>query len=292
MAPPDYLEDNDDDPFEPQLVADAVTRHRTAAGPSSEGAAEAVIFSPTPFKHRNLATFPRRQFVYGRHYVRRFLSATLAPGGVGKSSLSIVEAISMGSAENLLGIQPVKPLRVWYWNGEDPREEIERRVEIACLHFNVDPALIEGRLSIDSGRDTEIIIAEQTKSGTKIAVPVVDALIDALKAGEFDALIIDPFVSAHRVTENDNNAIDVVAKSFGRIAGAANCSVETVHHVRKTGGAEVTAEDGRGASSHVAAARSVRVLNPMNQKEAEQTGVGDRWRFYPNFDGWLGIEDF
>ena len=75
-------------------------------------------------------------------------------------------------------------------------------------------------------------------------------------------------------------AIDAVAKTFGRIAGTANCAIEIVHHVRKTGGTEVTAEDGRGASSHVAASRSVRVLNRMSEKEAEQADVDRERRFY------------
>jgi hypothetical protein len=186
----------------------------------------------------------------------------------------------MTPGENLLGIQPAKALKVRYWNGEDPAEEILRRIEATCLHFGVDPELVEGRLFVDSGRDSEIIVANQARSGFVIATPVVDALTEALKNDAFDVLIIDPFVSAHRVGENDNMAIDAVAKSFGRIASTANCAIEIVHHVRKTGGAEVTAEDGCGASSHVAASRSVRELNRMSEKEAEQAGIDKERRFY------------
>ena len=240
-------------------------------------AAQTIAFTPTPFAFRDPATIPRRQFVYSRHYIRQFLSATVAPGGVGKSSLALVEAVAMASGRDLLGILPPSPLRVWYVNLEDPREEIERRVAAICLHFGIDPSEIEGRLFFD-GRETEIIIATQTKSGAVIAAPVVEGLKAALKAGAFDVLIIDPFVSAHRVAENDNPAIDAVAKTLGRIAGEANCAIELVHHVRKTGGAEVTAEDGRGASALIAAARSVRVLNRMSDDEATKAGVADEER--------------
>jgi hypothetical protein len=68
-------------------------------------------------------------------------------------------------------------------------------------------------------------------------------------------------------------AIDAIAKTLGRIADRANCAIELVHHVRKTNGNEITVEDGRGASSLLAAARSVRVLNPMSKDEAEKVGV-------------------
>ena len=85
--------------------------------------------------------------------------------------------------------------------------------------------------------------------------------------------MIDPFVATHRVTENDNMAIDAIAKTLGRIADKANCAIELVHHVRKTNGKEITAEDGRGASSLVFAARSVRVLNPMSIDEAQKAKI-------------------
>ena len=119
----------------------------------------------------------------------------------------------------------------------------------------------------------EIVLATQGTGGAELTKPVEDGLINALRAAQIDVLIVDPFVSAHRVSENDNMAIDLVAKTFGRIAEKANCAVELVHHVRKTNGAEITAEDGRGASALIAAARSVRVLNPMSKEEAASAGV-------------------
>ena len=132
--------------------------------------------------------------------------------------------------------QACPPVRVWYWNGEDPHEEIERRIAATCIHYKIGPEDIEDRLFFDSGRDTEIIIASQTKSGALIATPIENALTDAMIDGQFDVLILDPFVSTHRVNENDNMAIDAVAKTFGRIAENANCAIELIHHVRKTNG--------------------------------------------------------
>jgi hypothetical protein len=86
-------------------------------------------------------------------------------------------------------------------------------------------------------------------------------------------VVIDPFVSSHRVSENDNGAIDRVAKAWGRIANATGCAVELVHHTRKTGGAEVSVEDGRGASALLAAARHARTLRVMSEQEADSLGV-------------------
>ena len=49
---------------------------------------ERVPIKATPFRWRDPKTIPPREWVYGWHYVRRFLSTTVAPGGVGKSSLT------------------------------------------------------------------------------------------------------------------------------------------------------------------------------------------------------------
>jgi hypothetical protein len=110
---------------------------------ASDGRA-AVIFTPTPVKFRDPATIPRRQFIYGRHYIRAFLSATVAPGGVGKSSLALVEAVAMAAGRSLHGIVPPKATKVWYVNLEDPREEIERRIAAICLHLALRRARSRG----------------------------------------------------------------------------------------------------------------------------------------------------
>lgn len=243
-------------------------------------AAQAKRIKPSPFERKDPALFPRRQWLYGNHLIRKFLSATVSPGGVGKSSLELADAVAMASGQNLTGSAVSERLNVWYWNGEDPKEEIERRVLAICNHYNIDQGAIVDRLFLDSGRDMEIILAKETRDGAIIAEPIVGALIAAIREYKIDVLMIDPFVSAHRVSENDNNAIDRVAKTFSRIAELTGCAISLVHHSRKTGGAQVTAEDARGASALISAARSVRVLNQMTATEAAQAGITGNPRLY------------
>ena len=128
-------------------------------------------------------------------------------------------------------------------------------------------------------------MAEQSKTGTKIATPVVEGLKDAIRAAGIDVFIADPFVSCHRVTENDNSAIDAVAKRFSDIAGATGCAIDLEHHIRKTNGNEATVDDGRGASSLVGAARAIEVLNKMTKAEADVLGVEQHWRYLCVDDG-------
>lgn len=92
---------------------------------------------------------------------------------------------------------------------------------------------------------------------------------------------LDPFVSSHAISENDNRAIDMVAKEWSRIADICDCAINLVHHVRKMNGNEVTAESSRGAVSLIGAARSVVVYNRMTKEEATAAGVSPENRgFY------------
>lgn len=228
----------------------------------------------TPFVWRAEAEIPQRQWLYGRHLLRKFLSVDVAAGGVGKSSLKIGEALSMAANRPLYGKEiHGGPLRVWLYNLEDPNEETERRIHATAKRFHIAPEDIGDRLFVDSGREQSLVIASDTPTGAKIMRPVVESLIAEMHARQIDVLIVDPFVSSHMVSENDNMAIDLVAKEWGRIADACNCSINLVHHIRKQNGTEATADSARGASSLIGAARSVQVYNRMTKEEADKAGI-------------------
>jgi AAA domain/Bifunctional DNA primase/polymerase, N-terminal len=245
--------------------------------------------SARPFILRDPGLIPRRDWIYGNHLIRKFGSATIAAGGTGKTNLLIVEALAIVTGRPLLGIRPRMKGKVWLWNGEDPYEEIERRVVAACLHYQITPLQIEGGLFINSGRDNEIVIATQTRDGIRIATPMVEALHETIIDNKIDVVQIDPFISSHRVTENDNNAIDLVAKTWTRLADITDSAIDLAHHIRKTGGAEATVEDGRGASALLNASRSSRVLNTMSEEEADKAGVTARRAFFKVGDGRINL---
>ena len=123
-------------------------------------------------------------------------------------------------------------------------------------------------------------MATMTKSGAVIAQPVKDAVIAALRENAIGLMIVDPFIASHGVTENDNPAMEAVTSCWGEIADVADAAVELVHHARKTGGAEVTVEDGRGASAVLAKTRAARTLNVMTEDEAVKAGVGEHRAFF------------
>ncbi len=95
--------------------------------------------APTPFVWRDPATIPSRPWIYGQHLIRKQLSVTVAPGGVGKSSLTIIEALAMATGRELLGDWVAPDLSVWIFNLEDPRDELDRRIVAAMQHYQIAP---------------------------------------------------------------------------------------------------------------------------------------------------------
>ncbi len=236
----------------------------------------------TPFVWRAEAEIPVRKWIYGRHLLRRFVSVDVAAGGIGKSSVKIGEALAMASNRDLYGVEVHEgPLNVWLYNLEDPAEETERRLHATAKWFHIEPRDVDGRLYVDSGRDQRCVIATETEYGARIAQPVYEQIKAQIKEREIDVLIIDPFVSSHEVSENDNRAIDAVVKAWGRLADECDCSINLVHHVRKGNGQESTADSARGAKALVDAARSVVVFNRMTDDEAAMASVPlDQTGFY------------
>ena len=235
----------------------------------------------TPFTWRDPESIPRRAWLYGRHYIRRFVSATVAPGGLGKSTLVLAESVAMASGRGLLGTMPDGRLRVWYWNGEDPVEEISRRIAVLCQYYTISKGELEGYLFIDSGRDLPLSIASMAGGKVSFNETCFEGLCAAIQANRIDVFTADPFISMHGVPEGDNGAIDAVVKKIGHIADRTNTSIELVHHVRKMaqGQSELTVEDVRGASALVNATRAVRVLNRMTTDQASLAGVDERRRY-------------
>jgi hypothetical protein len=236
----------------------------------------AAEIKASPFRWPDAKTLPRRPWVWGRWLLRETVTAIVAPGGVGKSSFvaSMMLALASGREDILGKTCWGGPKSVWYWNLEDSLGELEMQLTAAALFHGVSAAECDDRIFVDSGPEgAELCIAIEGEAGFQVAVPVVEALVAELLARKVDVLVIDPFVSSHSVNENDNGAIDAVAKTWARIAKRANCAIVLVHHSRKLGGEKVSAESARGGSSLIAAARVTLVLNRMDPREAETFGI-------------------
>lgn len=264
--------------------------------PVDEPEAEKRNFTLQPFEWRDPATIPRRQFLYGFELRRKQVSATIAPGAAGKTTLKVGRALCMVTGKDMLGHSVWNgPHRVALWNLEDELEECEKTVHAFMKLWNLSGEDLDGRLFINGsdsvGASGLKLAVEDNYNGFKLQRPVSEALIEEINRLGLDYLDVDPFVSSHAVDENSNQAIDAVAKEWLRVAQTANpdaggCAIGLAHHIRKTTAAEFTASDARGAGAMINAARSCLVLQRMNKDQAEllQIEECDRKRYFSVYD--------
>lgn len=241
-----------------------------------------------PFSWRDVSTIPPRPWIFGKSLLRGSVSLLIAPGGSGKTALTAGMAASLVTGRDLLGIEVFDgPKKVWLWNLEDSRDELAKLLHAAFIWWNICEEDIGDRLHINSGPDGDSLVTATDERGrVRLHQNVLDELVSEISRLGIDVLIVDPFVSSHQVSENDNGSIDAVMKAWGKLAVACNCAVLLVHHTGKLRGNENTADSARGASALVNAARSVLTINRLDQTEAAKRGIGneERHRYFRILD--------
>lgn len=255
-----------------RTLAEQFAEERKAAQDEAE---KPIDYAFTPYACVDPSSIPARPFLYEPIYIRKFTTGTAALGAIGKTGVVTVEALALATGLPLLGVEPRGQFRVVFWNGEDPMDELARSFAGARMHYGITEEQIGGRLFVDSGRTMPIEIARIDRwDGAKIAVPAQRGMVQSLLERKIDVLILDPFVSTHSVPENDNGAMDKVARTWNEIAEEANVSVHHVFHTTKiSAGRVATAMNLRGAVAALNKLRYVRVLNRMDKKDGEPLGL-------------------
>ena len=250
-----------------------------AAEPVTVDDTPPASITATPFECRPAAEISRRAWLFGTHYIRGFCSATLARPGLGKTALAHTECITLSAAAPVFGPALEQPLSVWYI-GEDPPEEIERRLVAACQHYRISPHDLGQRLHADSTlKMPPLKLAEQAAKGVTVNRHVFDQLAAEIDRRKIDVLMLDPLIKFHGVPESDNSAMEVVMRTLSELASRASVAIDVSHHIRKQPpgvSAPATVDDGRGASAIIGAIRAARLLNPMPKAGIAE---GDRWRY-------------
>lgn len=228
---------------------------------------------PTLYDMFDEAAVPPRRWIYGSHYLRSFVSVLASAGGIGKTSMQIVEALAIATGRPLLGEAVHEPCNVWIINLEDPLEEMQRRILAAMRYYNIKPEDVRGRLFVDAGRDFRLTFATQTRDGVIPNTALIDHMIAKIPERQIGAVFIDPFVGSHEVNENDNGAVNAVVAEIRRVADITACAIGLVHHIRKGNGEDANIDSVRGAGSLIGAARAARVINRVSEADAERLGV-------------------
>jgi hypothetical protein len=181
----------------------------------------------------DLSSIPPREFYLGKQYQRGAVSGTMAPGGRGKSSLILVEAVAMAIKRKLLNDVPPRRLKVWYHNGEEHWDEMLRRLAAVCQYYGIQHSDLENWFCMTSAQRFPLRVAE-IGSGERFSPDrnLLAHMYEEIQANGYDVICLDPLITLHGVPEG-NPMMRGVMDIFRDIAAENDCSVEIVGHTRK-----------------------------------------------------------
>lgn len=274
-----------------ELIANSVAKY---APEIAQAATDFMDIKPsTLVKTANnirVNNIPKRSWIMSKRFVRKFISVIVARGGVGKSSLSMMDAVAIATGKPITGFEIKDKGAVWIYNTEDPMDELERKLAAISIYHEI-PLKDMKDVHITSGRDQPLLLVKQANRGLVINQGAIDSAVKYIKDNKIVLFIADPFVRTHEVSENDNMAIDKVVKCFQSIADRANCAVCIVHHMRKPGstrnGSPTAGEmaSARGASALTDAARIAHTLETMTEVDSRKFNVDlEKYKWYVRLD--------
>jgi hypothetical protein len=217
---------------------------------------------------------PPRGWLLGNSFSRGYVSQVQATGGVGKTTLRLLQGTASATGRNLSGEHIFVRCRVLFVSLEDDILELNRRLIAIQLYHGIADAELDGWLftSAPRGKSGKLMEANGRSSIARVG-KLAGRIEKAIVKYKIDLLIIDPLVKAHALPENDNALMDQLATLLTDIAIELDVAIDIPHHVSKGHADPGNADKGRGASSTVNAARIVHTLSPMSEDEAQYFGI-------------------
>lgn len=230
-----------------------------------------------------------RPWVVERILLLREMTALIAPGGIGKSQLTLTKAILLAlGAPDLWGLRNYfagKPMHSMIYNAEDSRNEMSARVYATCHQMNVDPARVMPFLTLVSGKEIRLKLVKQGGNGRpELVREMVQRLIDYVATPDTVLLGLDPLIALHDMEEGLATGMRYVLDTLIMIAEQGGVAVELAVHTPKPGNLGASfyvgnAEAGRGSVTIRDTCRVVLTLAPPTNDDVEHNSIQPDERF-------------
>lgn len=195
----------------------------------------------------------------------------IAPGGTGKTTLVLYEAIHITLGWRLFGAEVVNAGPVMILTAEDDRDSLVGRLRMIAAELGLSEDELNHirkniLISDVSGRPFKL-----SEVRGQIVVPSarLDALVRTVVEIQPAVLFIDPAISFGIGESRLNDAEQGLIEAARRIRNEASCAVIFIHHTGKQS-ARLQLTDqyaGRGGSAFADGSRMVHVLQPVDRSE-------------------------
>ena len=199
-----------------------------------------------------------------------------APGGSGKTTLTLFEAVHIALGMPLYGLEVESPGRVLFVTAEDSREILIARARSVIEALDLSDAAKRhawSQLLFWDVSGNVCRLAELDDGGNIALTGLADAIIAQYRDASIAVVSFDPAISfgAGERLVNDNEQSLILAAR--RIVRGLNCCVRFVHHTGKANAREKTLDQysGRGGSALADGARMVTVLQSWEDADRQHT---------------------
>lgn len=226
---------------------------------------------------------PKREWIVHNIIACGVVGILAAGGGVGKSILKLMLAVSACTGLPWLGIPVVRSGSVLMFSAEDDKDEIHRRLHAVMAHYRTEhPAqsseidcLVRQHLHVFDRVGADNRLTEK-HDGNISRTSLVDSIIATAKQlPELRLVVLDPLSRFDGGDPNDNSDGTRLIEAAEHIRKSTGAAVLLSHHVAKTSlqNPESGQEAVRGASGLVDGARWVGLLQTLRQTEAKKYGI-------------------
>lgn len=234
---------------------------------------------------------PTRPWMVDRLLMVGMVSAVLAAGSAGKSTLALLIAAHLALGRPIGTHTTHTRCKSIIYNGEDDRAEQSRRLQAVCQAYNFDYNEVRKWILLLGEEDVNLKLVVSPGREAVENQAIVNGLIGRLRDPDVGLFIGDPLVDLHSVEEGDNTQMNMVMRTLKRVAREANVAVLVMHHTTKAGSDRQESRIGnmdisRGASAIVYKTRASFTLMNASNQDCEDYGLQDHERHM-----WLRMDD-
>ena len=202
------------------------------------------------------------------------LAQRVAPGGTGKTTLSLWEAVHIVLGLDLYGCKVVTPGWVLIVTAEDRRERLIARLRRIMDDMNLDSrqrrAVQQGIAIWDvTGEHAKLV---QEEDGNLLPTPLADHIIAAYQGNPPVLVEFDPLVSFGASESRINDNEQALVQAARRVVNGLDCCVRYVHHTGKANAEKKSIDQyaGRGGSALADGSRMTAVLQSWTPRDPGQ----------------------
>jgi RecA-family ATPase len=220
----------------PDLPGAVDSKAAPAAGavPVADGVEKKRLLRAEPVKLAALLCVPPAPEVIVENLLLMDACGFVAPGGTGKTTLGIFEAVHIILGKPLWGRQILRPGKILFLTAEDSRQILETRLNQICQAMGLTDAelqvVADGFYIEDLSMVSTRLVGTDMKGAVK-PTKLVGAITDLYKPLGISLVHLDPASLLGPGEQSGNDGMSELMRAARQIAAAVRSCCQIVHHV-------------------------------------------------------------